>query len=157
MTIIFSGTLSNSKAPVDVTIFFSSTFIFGRFVDSDPVAIIILSALIISAFSLFIISISLGDKIFAAPIYLVTLFFLNRKSIPFVSSSTIPNFFLSNFGRSRFTSLYLIPHSPLPSNLIEFSYCSEACNNALDGIHPTFKHVPPRVFRFSTQATLIPF
>ena len=43
MTIIFWGTLSNSRAPVDVTIFFSSTFIFGRFVDSDPVAIIILS------------------------------------------------------------------------------------------------------------------
>ena len=53
MTIIFSGTLSNSKAPVDVTIFFSSTFIFVRFVASDPVAIIILSALIIFIASTF--------------------------------------------------------------------------------------------------------
>ena len=33
----------------------------------------------------------------ANPPSLTTLFFLNRKSIPFVSSSTIPNFFLSNF------------------------------------------------------------
>ena len=36
------------------------------------------------------------------------------------------------------------------------SKSSEACNNAFEGIHPIFKHVPPNVSLLSTQAVFRP-
>ena len=33
---------------------------------------------------------------------------------------------------------------------------SDECKSAFEGIHPTFRQVPPRVSRFSTQAVLRP-
>ena len=73
-----------------------------------------------------VISIEFAVMNFAVPIYFVTLFFLYRKSIPLVSSSTIPDFFFNNFVKSNLTSLQVIPHSLLPFNLTAFSYCSDA-------------------------------
>ena len=37
-----------------------------------------------------------------------------------------------------------------------FSKCSEESSNALDGIHPTFRQVPPRVEYFSIITVLKP-
>ena len=103
MTIIFLGTSFRFKAPVDVTILFSSTSILGRLVELDPVAIMILSAEIFSFFPLLVISIKFDEIIFAVPTNLVTLFFLNKKSIPLVNSSTIPSFLFNSFCKSRLT------------------------------------------------------
>src|SRR3974377_210442 len=36
------------------------------------------------------------------------------------------------------------------------SNSSEACSSALDGMQPTFRHVPPNVARLSTTAVLRP-
>ena len=77
--------------------------------------------------------------------------------MPFVSSSTIPDFFFINLSKSKVTSLHLIPQSSFPFTLTEFSYCSEACNIAFEGIQPTFKQVPPKLSLFSILATFIPF
>ena len=46
MTIIFFGTFSKSKAPVEETTVFSSMSIFGKVDTDDPVAIIICLPLI---------------------------------------------------------------------------------------------------------------
>ena len=83
ITIIFLGTSFNSNAPVEVTIFFSSILMFGRWVASDPVAIIMFSACM--RFLVFspVISIEFAVMNFAVPIYFVTLFFLYRNWYPF--------------------------------------------------------------------------
>ena len=57
ITIIFLGTILSSRAPVDVTIFFSSILILGKTEGSEPVAMIILLVLIISFFPLLLNSI----------------------------------------------------------------------------------------------------
>ena len=36
------------------------------------------------------------------------------------------------------------------------SYRCEECNKVLEGIHPTFKQVPPKALVFSTHKTLNP-
>ena len=44
----------------------------------------------------------------------------------------------------------------VPNSLLAISNSSEACRRAFDGMQPTFRQVPPRVWPFSTQATLRP-
>ncbi len=44
----------------------------------------------------------------------------------------------------------------LKSSPLAFSNISEACRSALEGMQPTFRQVPPRVARESTQATFRP-
>ena len=79
----------SSKAPVDESIFFSSISTpFG--VDaSDPVAIIIFFALMISDLSSNNISISFLLMSFPKPLFFTILFFLNKKSMPSVKLITL--------------------------------------------------------------------
>ena len=55
----------------------------------------------------------------------------------------------------RFTLAVASMPSPAKS-LTASSYISEACSSALEGMQPTFRQVPPRVSRISTQATFRP-
>ena len=94
MTTSRSGTLSSESAPVDETICFSSKATLGRQTGSDPTAIIILSATIRVFFPLLnVTSTSVLDLMKASPDNHSTLFFLNKNSIPFVSSETTESFF----------------------------------------------------------------
>ena len=136
MTIIFLGTSLRFKAPVDVTILFSSTSILGRLVGLDPVAIMILSAEIFSFFPLLLISIKFDEIIFAVPTNLVTLFFCNKKSIPLVNSSTIPSFYLTALVNQDLLQYDLYPILHFHFFLLVFSYCSDAYSIAFEGIHP---------------------
>ena len=73
--------------------------------------------------------------------------------MPLVRAVTLSSFCLCICGRSS-SGVTLMP-SPAKA-LPAASYISEACRSALDGMQPTFRQVPPRVARFSTQATLSP-
>ena len=57
----------------------------------------------------------------------------------------------SRFSFSAPTSMPRIGNS-----LIAASYSSDACSRALDGMQPTFRQVPPKVSRISTQAAFSP-
>ena len=94
ITNIDFGTDCRERAPVDVTICFSSIGILGISIEEDPVAII--KFLAESFFSSFadltrIVLLSIKD---AEPLICSILFFLNRKPIPPVSCFTILSFTL---------------------------------------------------------------
>ena len=80
--------------------------------------------------------------------------FLNKKPMPDVNCLTILFFRCINLPKSKLTFPVEMPCSSACFDIsINFS---EEFNKALDGIQPIFKHVPPSVFSFSTQATFIP-
>ncbi len=74
--------------------------------------------------------------------------------MPFVRPATLSAFcfiICSRFSRGS-TSMPRVLKSPP----LAFSNISEACSRALDGMQPTFRQVPPRVARESTQAVFRP-
>ena len=83
------GILDRERAPVEDTIFFSSTGIFGISIEDDPVAIIKFLALAVILFFPFVIEIVFLSTNEAIPGICVILFFLNKKPIPVVSFFTI--------------------------------------------------------------------
>ena len=92
---------------------------------------------------------------FAWPLSQVTLFFLNRNSMPPVSPLTASLRPACIASRSSSTSVALIPHlASVPC--AASSNSSEAWSRALDGMQPTLRQVPPSVSRLSTQAVLSP-
>ena len=82
------------------------------------------------------------------------LFFLNRNSMPLVFWATVSSLYASIWAQSTEGDL---PFSPMAAKLCSAS-CSMwlACSSAFDGMQPTFRQVPPRVSRPSTQAVLRP-
>ena len=73
--------------------------------------------------------------------------------MPLVSWPTLSAFCLCICGRSS-SGFTLMPREAKP--VLASWNISEACSSALDGMHPTFRQVPPSVLRLSTQATLSP-
>jgi len=74
--------------------------------------------------------------------------------MPLVRAVTLSAFWAIIWPRSSSGVPTLMPR---PANsLPAASNSSEACSRALDGMQPTFKQVPPRVSRISTQATFRP-
>ncbi|MNT18688.1 hypothetical protein D3C72_1539040 [compost metagenome] len=92
--------------------------------------------------------------IWPQPLIQSTLFLRNRNSMPLVRPVTLSSFCFIIWARFKvgLTSIPRLANS-LPTAA---SYSSEACSSALDGMQPTFRQVPPRVERPSTQATLMP-
>ena len=82
------------------------------------------------------------------------LFFLNRKSMPLTLPDTISALAAISLATSIETLPVLMPKPAKP--VCASSYMCEACRSALDGMQPTFVQVPPSVFSFSTQATVMP-
>ena len=83
------GTEDKDSAPVEDKIFFSSKSMPGRETGSEPVLTIVFSASII-VFLLLLskIEILLAELKLPMPLKYVTLFFLNKNSIPFVRTVT---------------------------------------------------------------------
>ena len=90
----------------------------------------------------------------AVPLKRVILFFLNKNPIPAVSCLTILSLRCINVERSKSTFPVLMPCSS--AWVINSIYFSDEFNNALDGMQPIFRHVPPNVASFSMHATFIP-
>ena len=83
------------------------------------------------------------------------MFFLRkRKRTPSVSSLTTVSLRACIAGRSRPTAPTLIPC--LANRWVARWYSSLESSRALLGMQPMFRQVPPRVARFSTQATFMP-
>ena len=94
-----------------------------------------------------------GPAMRPAPLIHSALFFLNRNSMPLVSWPTLLSFCACMVGRSS-SGVTLMPRAA--KSFDAASNISDACSIALDGMHPTFRQVPPRVARFSTHATFMP-
>src|SRR5690606_21820419 len=90
----------------------------------------------------------------------LTLFFLNRNSIPPVILLTIASLRAIILGTSMLAPLTSMPCRASP--LLTWSYSSEDCSSALAGLHPTLRQVPPStglpagLRHASTQAVLNP-
>ena len=94
-----------------------------------------------------------GPAILPRPLIQSTLFFLNRNSIPLVSWPTLSPLAFIIWGRFSLG----VTSMPMPAkSLAACSNSSEACSSDLDGMQPTFRQVPPRVARISTQAAFRP-
>mmetsp|Transcript_960 Transcript_960/g.3099 ORF Transcript_960/g.3099 Transcript_960/m.3099 type:complete len:330 (-) Transcript_960:153-1142(-) len=157
MTTIFLGTSFRLSAPVELTIFSSSIVMPGRSVCVEPVA----------RSTFLVVSVSLPPSASATstvsplpaslpqPLTYFTLFFLNRPSMPLVRPPTA--FSLDFIISATFT--FTAPSISMPCFLKFFWaswYRCVVCSSALDGMQPTLRHVPPRVPRPSTHATLMP-
>jgi hypothetical protein len=88
------------------------------------------------------------------PLIHSTLFFLNRNSMPLVRAFTLSCFWPIIWPRFSFGVPTSMPRAG--NSFVTASYSSEACSRALDGMQPTFRQVPPRVSRISTQAAFSP-
>ena len=153
-TISFFGTAGSDRAPVESMTLPSSNATPGSGVGSDPVAMTMFLASRVWTAPLAAVTSTLPlPTILPLPLIHSTLFFLNRNSIPLVRAVTLSSLALCIWPRFSLgsTSMPILANSPLAA-----SHSSEACSRALDGMQPTFRQVPPRVERISTQATLRP-
>ena len=75
--------------------------------------------------------------------------------MPDVSPDTILSLLSIIASRSSLTEESFTPNPPNTPDEASANF-SEAFKRAFEGIQPTFKHVPPRVSRLSTHATVIP-
>ncbi len=149
------GTDFSDKAPVLVTMRSSSTSIPGREVGSEPVAItmFLVSSVRVDPSSSVASTLPL-PRILPRPFTYSTLFFLNKYSMPCVSPPTASSFWAIIWSRSSSTLPVLMPI--FANWFCALSKYSDACSNALDGIHPTLRQVPPSTPRDSIHATLRP-
>ena len=152
MTTRWLGTSSRSSAPVLSTMRLPalSTVTPGRGVTEEPVAMTMSLAVTFSPPTLTVCASSNA----AWPLSQVTLFFLNRNSIPPVSSPTALVFSAIIRPRSSVGVAVMPQVAKWPFDASSNS--SEPCSSALDGMHPTLRHVPPSVARLSTQAVFSP-
>ncbi len=88
------------------------------------------------------------------PLSQVTLFLRNRNSTPLTLAVTTSALRACIFARSSFTPSTITPWSA-KSWLAAWKF-SDDCSSALEGMQPMLRQVPPRVARFSTQATFMP-
>eukprot|EP00126_Sphaerothecum_destruens_P011011 Sdes_comp20840_c0_seq1m17521 len=151
-----SGTLARERAPVEETMLTSSISMPGKGATSEPVASKILDAVMVCLEPVLApwISIFWGPVRVAWPFTWCTLFFLNRPSIPFVRVLTAFSLAFIMVARSSLTFSHSIPRC--------WKSCCAMCKKWLlfsrdfDGMHPTFRHVPPRVPLFSTHTVFRP-
>ena len=152
MTTIFLGTDSSAIAPVLVTTFFSSIVRPGNGVASLPVAMnIFFPRSVCSPPSIKLTLTSFSPENAPAPFTYSTLFFLNKNSTPFVRPSTEVFFAAIICFRLSLTSPTSIPRFLVSCRI--WWYMCELLRRDLEGMQPTFKHVPPKAPRFSIQAT----
>ena len=104
------GTADKDKAPVDVTIFFSSTVMPGLSIEEEPVAMIKFFADSVNSLVDLTLMFCLSTND-AVPFKYVILFFLNKKPIPAVSCLTILSLRCIKVERSKATFPVLIPCS----------------------------------------------
>ena len=83
------------------------------------------------------------------------MYFLKRNSIPPVNPDTALALLAIIFGTSMSTEPVMVMPCVAKSFFASLYRCDE-CSSALDGMHPTFRHVPPSVPRPSTHAVFKP-
>ena len=150
------GTSASSSAPVDDTIFFSSTATPGRGMTSEPEAIRMFLADSVSLTAPSSPSTTTEPAFSMRPVpwNAVILFFRNRKATPLVVASTTSLLRFISWAKSSLGGASTMPWTPR-----SWPACSnrcEDCSSALDGMQPTLRQVPPKVARFSTTATFMP-
>ncbi len=156
-TIIVAGTLASSRAPVEVTIAFSSnsTLTPGMPATSEPVAMTMLAVGTSSILpSASVTATTPGAMMRPVPRSTSILFFFMRKSRPLVFWETD----CSLWAIICFRFSLGVPTST-PRAAKEWpasAKISEAWSKALDGMQPTLTQVPPCVGRFSTTAVRRP-
>ncbi len=99
------------------------------------------------------ISILFSPMNLAAPLIRLTFRLRASPPRPLVSCSTIASFLVRSCWRSTAGLPKSIPQSAICS---ASRITSAACNRALEGMHPSFRHTPPRLSRASTRVTLRP-
>ena len=134
---------------------FSSMVTPGSWATSEPVAITI--ALVSSIFtepSSAFTSTLPGAAMLPWPMKGSTLFFLKRKATPSTLAFTVSSLCFIIAARFSFGVPTSMPKAakPWPAS----SNSSEACSSAFEGMQPILRQVPPKVFHFSTTATLRP-
>ena len=150
------GTSASSSAPVDDTIFFSSTVTPGSGVTSEPEAIRMFLVASVSLTAPSSPSTDTAPAVSMRPVPWneVILFLRNRKATPLVVASTTSPLRFMSWAKSSLGGASTMPCSarswPASSNRCE------DCSNALEGMQPTLRQVPPKVARFSTMATFMP-
>mmetsp|Transcript_3948 Transcript_3948/g.9227 ORF Transcript_3948/g.9227 Transcript_3948/m.9227 type:complete len:239 (+) Transcript_3948:682-1398(+) len=152
-----SGTFFNSKAPVESTTTPPelSTGAGGRGVGSDPVAMMTFFALRVAVPpSSRSATTVLEPSKRPLPLTYVTLFFLNRPSMPPVRPLTLFSLAFIIFFRSKLTLSTVMPCA-LKSCWAWCNMCEE-CKRDFEGMQPTLRQVPPREPRISTQAVFKP-
>ncbi|MNY03156.1 hypothetical protein D3C86_1357610 [compost metagenome] len=149
------GTSLRARAPVESRMRLLSMSTPGRGMGSEPVAMMMslaISSVLPPALS---VTVTLpGPSMWPQPLIQSTLFLRKRNSMPLVNPVTLSSFCVIIRARLRLglTSIPRLANSaPMAA-----SYSSEACSNALDGMQPTFRQVPPSVARPSTQAAFRP-
>mmetsp|Transcript_4127 Transcript_4127/g.12887 ORF Transcript_4127/g.12887 Transcript_4127/m.12887 type:complete len:224 (+) Transcript_4127:1413-2084(+) len=159
MTTMRSGTDWSSSAPVEDTMVCSSMGTPGSSATAEPVARRTFFACSVSEPEPSLSATSTDPEPAAPslpqPLTYVTLFFLNRPSIPLVSPVTALAFCLIIAG----TSMEMSPEILMPCFLkLVFAswYIWLECSSALEGMQPTLRHVPPSVPRPSTHAVFSP-
>ena len=144
------GTAASSSAPVEVTMRRSSTATPGSGMLSLPVAI----TMCLAAYSAPSTATRPGPTMRPVPFSQATWFFLNRNSTPLTLALTTSALRACMRARPSFIPSTTIPWSAKACETSE--KFSLDCSSALLGMQPTLRQVPPRVARFSTQATLNP-
>uniref|UniRef100_A0A1Y1JWY8 Uncharacterized protein n=1 Tax=Photinus pyralis TaxID=7054 RepID=A0A1Y1JWY8_PHOPY len=155
MTTMVSGICSRAMAPVLVMTRFSSISRPGKGVASEPVAMrMFFPRTVVSPPSLraTLISFSLTNE--PAPLMYSTPFFFRRNSTPFVRPVTAVSLAFMKLARFSLTSPTSIPRFFVSCKI--WWYKCELFRSDFEGMHPTLRQVPPRVPRFSIQATFMP-
>ena len=122
----------------------------GSGVTDEPVAITMFLAVTLCPPTLTVC----GSVKLARPLSQVTLFFLNRNSMPPVSCFTASRRWpcMASRSSSGVTLMPILARLPF----LAASKYSDACSIALDGMQPTLRQVPPSVSRSSAQAVFSP-
>ena len=153
MTTSCPGTFGSVSAPVESTMTWASlsTLTPGSGVTDEPVAMMMFFAVTLRSPTLTVVAFSNA----ARPLSHSTLFFLNRNSIPPVSSLTALAFSACIWSRLSDVPAMSIPNlASAPEDASANS--SEAWSIAFDGMQPTLRHVPPSVSRLSAHAVFSP-
>ncbi len=155
ITTRWRGTSANSRAPVESRMRWLSTGTPGSGAGSEPVAMTISRASSCAWPPSARSTLTRPSPCKRAqPLIHCTLCLRKRNSTPRVRAATLSSFCFIICARSS-SGLTRMP-SRANSPPLAAAYSSEACSRALDGMQPTFRQVPPRVSRPSTQATFRP-
>ncbi|MCY1283855.1 hypothetical protein D9M69_291110 [compost metagenome] len=149
------GTSGRDSAPVESRMRWLSISTPGSGVGSEPVAMTMsLACSTCSPPSAPLTTTRPGPSIRPQPLIHSALCLRKSNSMPLVRPATLSAFCFIICARLScgLTSMPRVANSPP----LAASYSSEACSSALDGMQPTFRQVPPRVSRPSTQATFKP-
>ena len=155
ITTMLFGRASKLKASVEVMTRFLSSLMNGRDAGFDPVAMIMCSPRMLCAlpFSGFTSTVCASLKLPKPWCTVIPFFFIKKSMPPTVCSTTSPLRAIMRL-KSNFNPPVEMPW--VSNWCAAWWKCSELSSNALDGMHPTFKQVPPRELYFSTNAVFLP-